>query len=142
MFPISTAVPSTFEAFMAANDLTHDHPNLDGWRRVWQNQLQVEATVPAVTPPCPAWCTLPAGHEYDSTDGWGDDLVFLRRHVAFEGGKIADVSATERNHAGTVTVDEPGIFLSVADDDYPVEQVIVIAAELLESAVVLDRITR
>jgi hypothetical protein len=58
MFLTSTAVPSTFDAFMAANNITADHPNLDGWRRVWQNELQVEATVPAVTPACPAWCTL------------------------------------------------------------------------------------
>lgn len=44
MFPTSTAVPPTFGAFMVANDLTHDHPNIDGWRKVWQNELRVEAT--------------------------------------------------------------------------------------------------
>ncbi len=139
MFPTSTAVPPTFDAFMAENDLTADHPNLDGWRVLWRRELDIATQAPAVIPPCPPWCVRDAGHDYDSTDGFGDDLSFERRHVAFE-GTVADVSATEHNRAGAVTLDEPGIYLSLRDDERPVDEVRAIAAELLEAADVLDRL--
>jgi hypothetical protein len=141
MFPTFTPVPPTFEAFMAANDLTADHPNLDGWRELWRRELDIASQAPAVIPPCPPWCLLDQGHEYDSTDGHGDDVTFERQHVAFD-GEVADVSALEHNRAGTVTVDEPGIYLSLRDDERPAEEVRAIAAELLNAADVLDGVTR
>ena len=141
MYSVDTAVPSTFEAFLAANDLTHDHPNLEGWRRVWQNELQVEATVPAVTPPCPAWCTLPAGHPYDSYDVGSDlPMTHLRGHVGFTAEHV-QVDATERSQDGAVTVDVPTAFVNVEDDLDP-KAVRAFAADLLRAADELDRITR
>jgi hypothetical protein len=141
MFPTITPCPPTFEAFMAENDLTPDHPTLDNWRALWERERAIEAHAPTVIPPCPSWCILGAGHDYPSTDGHGDDVTFERQHVAFE-GTVADVSATEHNGGGTVTIDEPGVYLSLRDDERPVEEVRAIAAELLEAADVLDRLTR
>jgi hypothetical protein len=139
MFPIVTPCPPTFEAFMAEHNLTSDHPTLDNWRAMWERERSIEDHAPTVIPPCPSWCSLDAGHDYDSTDGYGDDVDFQRQHVAFD-GSVADVGATEHNRAGTVTVDEPGVYLSLRDDERPVEQVRAIAAELLEAADVLDRL--
>jgi len=141
MFPISTAVPSTFEAFMAANSITHDHPNLDGWRRVWQNELQVEADAPTVIPACPGWCTLPAGHEYTSYDGVADGpMTHLREHTGFTAERV-QVDATERNTGGAVTVDVPTAFVNV-EDDLDAAAVRAFAADLLRAADELDRITQ
>jgi len=141
MFPITTAVPATFEAFMAANNLTHDHPNLDGWRRVWQNEVQVEAGAPTVMPPCPDWCTLPAGHPYDSYDVGGDlPLTHLREHAGFTAEHV-QVDATERNQDGRVTVDAPTAFVNV-EDDLDAAAVRAFAADLLRAADELDRITQ
>lgn len=145
-FPVeSSTVPPTFEAFRAEHNIPADHPNLDGWQAVWRREQEVAAFAPTVIPPCPAWCNLPAGHDYDSTDGSGDELTYQRRHVAFEGDKLADVSATEGNCFGTVTVELPYVYLSLVDgngDESSVEQVRALAAELLQAAAVLDRITR
>ncbi len=141
MFSISTAVPDSFEAFMVANNITHDHPNLDGWRCVWQDQLQVEATVPAVTPACPDWCTLAAGHPYDSYDVGSDlPMTHLREHSGFTAGHV-QVDATERNQGGAVTVDVPTAFVCV-EDDLDAAAVRAFAADLLRAADELDEITR
>jgi hypothetical protein len=131
--------PPTFEEYRRQHDLDDDHPNLDGWRKVWERELQAEQNAPTVIPPCPDWCALPAGHGYDSTDGWDDDLTFERRHVAFE-GKVAHVSATERNHSGEVTVGPLEVFIEVQGRDYPVDVVSAVAAELVEAADVLERL--
>ncbi len=141
MYSVHTAVPSTFETFMAANDLTHDHPNLDGWRRVWQNELEVESSAPTVMPPCPAWCTLPAGHPYDSYDVGSDlPMTHMRGHVGFTAEHV-QVDATERNQNGMVTVDVPTAFVNV-EDDLDAAAVRAFAADLLRAADELDRITR
>ncbi len=141
MYSVHTAVPSTFEAFMAANDLTHDHPNLEGWRRVWQNELQVEAGAPTVIPACPDWCTLPAGHGYHSYDVGADlPITHLRDHVGFTGEHV-QVDATERNQDGTVTVDVPTAFVNI-EADLDAAALRALAAELLEAADVLDRLSQ
>ncbi len=62
------AVPSTFDEYVRVHNLPADHQNLEGWRKVWQRELQVEANAPKVIPTCPDWCALTAGHGYD---GWG-----------------------------------------------------------------------
>jgi hypothetical protein len=139
--PDRPAVPSTFAEYMRQHDIPADHPNLDGWRKLWQQERQAEQHAPRVIPPCPFWCRLPEGHDYDSVDGFGDDLVFERTHVAFE-GKVAGVSATERNRAGEVTVEPLEVFLDVRSEAYPVDVVRAVAAELVEAADVLERISR
>ncbi len=131
---------ATFAEYMREHDIPADHPNLDGWRRVWQRDLQVEQQKPAVIPPCPEWCRLQEGHDYTEADGWGADLTFERHHVAFQ-GKVADVQATEHNRSGEVTIDAPVIYLDLRDDEYPVDVVRALAAELVEAADVLERLT-
>lgn len=140
MFPTSTAVPPTFEAFMAEHDIPADHPNLEGWERVWRNEREVESTTPAVTPPCPGWCTLPAGHPYDSYDVGADlPMTHLRGHTGFSTERV-QVDATERSSGGTVTVDAPTAFVNI-EDDLDAEAVRAFAADLLRAADELDRIT-
>ncbi len=69
----------------------------------------------------------------------GNALPSSTRHVAFE-GTIADVSATEHNRYGCVTVDVPEIYLDVYRRDYPADSVRAMAAELVQAADVLDRL--
>ncbi len=142
MFPTSSAtVPSTFSAYMAEHDIPADHENLDGWRRVWRNELEVEASTPTVMPPCPRWCTLPADHPYPSYDVGADlPMTHLRDHVGFTAERV-QVDATERNTGGTVTVDVPTAFVNV-EDDLDAAAVRAFAADLLRAADELDRITR
>ncbi len=130
---------ATFQDYMRQHDIAHDHPNLKGWRKLWQRETQAEQHKPTVIPPCPSWCRLPEGHGYTELDGFDEDLTFERRHVAFE-GKVADVYATEHNHFGAVTLDEPAIYLNVRNEDYEVDIVRAVAAELVEAADLLERL--
>jgi hypothetical protein len=131
---------ATFADYMREHDIPVDHPNVDGWHKVWQRDQQAEQQKPTTIPPCPVWCRLAEGHDYSEVDGFGEDLTFERQHVAFQ-GKVADVQATEHNRAGEVTVDAPVIFLDVRGDAYPVDVVRAMAAELVEAADVLERLT-
>jgi hypothetical protein len=135
------AVPATFDEYLRLHGIPADHPNLEGWREVWKRDLYAEQNAPTVIPPCPEWCRLPAGHDYLSVDGFDEDLTFERQHVAFE-GKVADVLVTEHNRAGEVTVDAAELYLDVRRDGYPVEVVRALAAELVEAADVLKRLTQ
>ncbi len=131
---------ATFEDYRREHGIADDHPNLDGWRALWQHELQIEQHRPTVIPPCPSWCVLPAGHDYPSVDVSGDELTFERDHLAFE-GKVGDVQATEHNRAGRVTVDVPVIYLDVRSDlACPAYVARALAAELLEAADVLERL--
>ncbi len=136
---VSAMVPATFADYMREHDISADHPNLDGWRALWQREQQAERHRPTSIPPCPYWCQLPAGHDYTEIDDFDDDLTFERRHVAFE-GKVADVYATEHNHFGTVTLDGPAIYLNVRTEDYPADLVRAVAAKLVEAADLLERL--
>jgi hypothetical protein len=136
------AVPATFAEYMREHDIPADHPNLDEWRALWEHELQVEANAPTVIPPCPSWCIRTAGHDYDSTDGWDDELTFERDHLAFK-GEVADVQATEHNRCGVVTLDAPIIYLSLdRDGERTAEQTRTVAAELVEAADVLERLLK
>ncbi len=135
----AAAVPATFAVYMREHDIPADHPNLDGWRALWQREQQAEQHRPRTVPPCPSWCLLLAAHDYSDVDGWDEDLTFEREHVAFR-GDVADVQATEHNRASEVTVDAPVIFLDVRTDAYAVDVVRAIAAELVEAADLLERL--
>jgi hypothetical protein len=130
---VPAAVPATFAQYMREHDIPHDHPNLDGWRALWQQELQAEQHKPTSIPPCPPWCRLPDGHDYPSVDGFGDALTFERQHVAFQ-GTVADVTATESNHFGEVTVGPLEVFLDVRSAAYSVSAVRAAAAELVQAA--------
>jgi hypothetical protein len=140
MFSTLTPCPPTFEAFMAEHNIAPDHPTLGNWRALWERERAIEDHAPTVIPPCPSWCILDSGHEYTSTDGYGDDVSFERQHIAFEGETVASVDATEHNKSGVITFDEPSIYLSQRDDGYSAEHVRAVAAEMLAAADVLDRI--
>lgn len=81
-------------------------------------------------PPCPPWCTVGSGHEYDCTDGahliidgttapyLTDDPVALIRYHCSDGTEYgAYVEQEERNESGTVTLGE--IRLAMSEYDLP-----------------------
>lgn len=132
-------VPATFDDYMAKLNITADHGNLDGWRKVYEHELYAEAHAPAVIPACPSWCVDPDGHDYDSTDGAGEQLTFHRFHHA-PVGPLLSVDALEHNHDGTVTMDAPSVHL----DERPevgASGARALAADLLAAADLLDSIT-
>lgn len=136
-------VRATAEAllsFVVSTEPTNDHLTDPRWAAVAEHERYVEANAPVIIPPCPSWCRLPEGHDYPSVAGFGPDLTFERQHVAFE-GKVTEVAATEHNHRGTVTVDEPEVYLNVRSEAYSVDVVRAVAAELAEAADVLERLT-
>lgn len=139
MFPTETAVPATFAEYMTLHNVPADHPNLDGYRVMWERALYVETSVPKVIPPCPSWCQSPDGHEYDSTDGYDETLTYIRSHMAMERPHLW-VDAWEHNCAGVVTMQAPSI-CTPDQGDLDSSQARAYAAELLEAADLLDRIT-
>ena len=139
MFPTSTAVPSTFEAYMAEHNVPADHPNLDAWQVLYERESIVEAAAPKTIPPCPSWCHMPAGHDYESTDGFTPGkIVFIRNHVAEHETPSTQISALEENLNDAVTVRPAGTFVTVSEDDYDAPGLRQLAAELLAAADVLD----
>lgn len=107
---------------------------------------QQEAACAALDiPPCPDWCTLPAGHEYsdvpadqdESATGW----TFSRSHSW--GNKTDDVSQDELNAGGVVRLGPASIFVYQEETfDIDAEQTRALArrvsADLLELADRLD----
>lgn len=143
MFPTSsTAVPSSFEDYMREHNLSPDHATLENHRVLWQLERRVDDEAPTVIPACPSWCTQLAGHGYPSYNGAldGQPITYDRQHVAFQ-GEFLDVSATERNTEGVVSLDVPSGYLYGEKGDLTVEQVRAIAAEMTRAAEVLDAIT-
>lgn len=76
--------PLTFEQYLLDNNksMSMDSINVDSWRVLFEREQFTNANAPKVIPPCPAWCIQPAGHEYDSADGAGADLVFERQQTS------------------------------------------------------------
>jgi hypothetical protein len=100
-----------------------------------------EANYPKVTPPCPPWCrfaeTYPTlEHGYDSvlTD---DETTFTRIHASGSGD--AHLAQSEFNRGGTVSFGDPYIYTD--DEEMTSAQARAFAAELLNSADMLDEIT-
>lgn len=137
MFPITSTIPDTFEQFVEQHNLPADHGNLEGWRRVYEQQKIVETNAPTVIPPCPWWCKDPAGHDYTSTDGWDDDLTFQRFH-SHPVGQLS-VDTIEHNVAGVVTLDPAGVYVDERGDN-DAAHCRALAADLLAAADLLDRI--
>ncbi len=110
-----------------------------------EHQRFVEDHAPKVIPPCPAWCVQPAGHDYDGTDGSGEDLTFERTHVALDGERLAidailAIDAMEHNHHGTVATEVPLLYVN-HEGNFDAEQARAFAAELLSAADLLATIT-
>ncbi len=99
---------------------------------------------PTVIPPCPSWCALPAGHEYNSFMGGvePENIDFTRSHVSSTGERPhASVGQFEhQNVRGAVTLDEPTIYLSV-EADLTAEQAEEYAADLLAAAALLRQVS-
>jgi len=104
-----------------------------------EHQRFVEDHAPKVIPPCPPCCVLPARHDYDGTDGTGEDLTFERTHVALETEHLS-VNAKETNRHGIFEVRVPTLWVE-RDDTLNAAQARAFAAELLSAADLLDTIT-
>lgn len=106
-------------------------------------ESEVEAAAPKVVPACPSWCTLPTGHDYPSVSDDESGVTFSREHVAASFGHV-DVYASENNTGGTVTLAEPvaWVHTDTSEGDLDAGQLRQLAAEVLNAAEVLDRLTR
>lgn len=93
-------------------------------------------------PPCPSWCELPAGDEYDSYDTSPNDDGSVT-HSRFHERQIGsvDVTAIEHNRAGYVEV--TGLSIECPEtrrEDVSAEQDRMIAADLIAAADLRDTI--
>jgi hypothetical protein len=91
------------------------------------------ASIKPTPPACPAWCTQPAGHDYDCTDG---DEGFIRSHSTERNDRRAWVWQRETNTAGVLTFEE--VSIGVDEGDLGADQARKLAADLLAAADVLD----
>ncbi len=131
---------ATFEDYRREHGIADDDPALWLYRQQWEIEAEAERHRPATMPPCPEWCLLPAGHDYDSIGG--HPISLERQHVAFSGRLAVGVDATERCREGEVVVEQPVAIVDMTDLDRPVEDLRAAAAELVEAAETLERLTR
>ena len=89
-----------------STEIEHDEPRTHEELR--RQEAVAEASYPKAHPPCPPWCCLPAGHRYDSTE-W-DLVTHLRYHqLNPDVWDDANVTQSERNQGGVVSLDPPVI---------------------------------
>lgn len=137
----------TFEQWLAekfpdADWVAGDH--LAQARRMYDGERLVEEHMPAELPPCPKWCTLDAGHGYDSFMGGvagPDDLDFTRIHYSSTDERpLVAVSQMEHQDVhGVVRLDDAAIYLS-AEADLDAEQAEAYATDLRAAALLLRQI--
>lgn len=74
-------------------------------------QEAVDAATPAAVPPCPSWCTEPAGHGYELVDGdLEEGLTFVRHHFRDTGtGALAALVQEESNRTGQAELQAPTV---------------------------------
>lgn len=106
---------------------------------------EIEAAAPKVMPACPDWCNKPAGHEYDSTTGAGEDLAFHRYHSSvadWDSEPPCRVEALEAHFAdGVVHLDVSVVTVySENTEQLTPKGARHLARHLLEAAELLDRI--
>jgi hypothetical protein len=94
---------------------------------------------------CPDWCNKPAGHEYDSITGAGEDRAFHRYHSSvadWDTEPACRVEALETRFVdGQVEVDGPAIAVySENRSDLTPNGARLLARQLLEAAELLERI--
>jgi hypothetical protein len=110
------------------------------WLAMVAREQRVAAEQPTTTPPCPSWCTLPAGHGYDMTGDVldGQPVEYLRTHVAEERVDAgAWLEQRETNAGGVVTLDPPGIVVDVPSDDLTFDQALQLSRDVTAAAVAL-----
>lgn len=137
---------TTFPAYLdriAAHGLTvpTEPEHVEHLRQLWTMERKAEESYPQVIPPCPSWCALGAGHQYDSyaADGAGQPYVHTRFHEAYIGR--ATVGTLESNKAGRVTVGPASVMMTDRIEDITAEQAREVASDLLLAADLLDSIT-
>ena len=122
---------------MTSTDEQRRQQFLDGLERERQ---QYEANKPTATLPCPPWCVLSSGHEYEGTLR-EDRETYVRDHVSTTEADVW-VAQEERNRHGVVTVAEP-VVRSLEIEFHPgvdSTRARQAARELLEAAADLDKI--
>jgi hypothetical protein len=143
--------PPTFEEYLArwVNHGIGVEDHLDEIREMFDRErLAVQLhPAPADMPPCPSWCTFPPGHGYDSLDDFDVQagmVTLLRAHTSEHGDLDAGgcVSQDESLRDGQVTLAEPVILTGPNLDSITAAEARQRAAELLNLADRLDRITQ
>lgn len=94
---------------------------------------------------CPTWCNKPAGHEYDSTSGAGDELAFHRYHSSvadWDHEPACRVEALETHCLdGLLEVDEPSIAVySESGAQMTASGARILARQLLQAAELIDEL--
>jgi hypothetical protein len=88
----------------------------------------------APTPPCPAWCGLPPGHEYDSIDHDGN-LVRCHERIVAESFDVA-IAMVQSETAGSTDIrtTDPEILVYAEDTPLTGQQARQLAGWLLIAA--------
>lgn len=120
MSTLPTTFP-TFEQWLADSFPTADRGNAENvaaMRKVYDRSRFVEEHAPTTIPPCPSWCALEAGHDYDSTLALPAELDYVRTHTSSTAAAaMAAVDQMEHNDGrGAVTLDEATVYVQVEKD--------------------------
>lgn len=134
---MTTTTYPTFEQWIDDNFPNADRNNADNaaaLRKVYDNDRVVAENAPTVIPPCPSWCVLKPGHDYASAIA--SDLDYVRTHTSSTTAR-ASVDLMEHNDGrGTVTLDEPTVFVYV-EADLDVQGAVGLSDELRSAAELL-----
>lgn len=139
MLSSSRTMPgATFEEYAALHKLPLGNTDVEAWRRVYEQDKLAQANAPTTIPPCPSWCSWPAGHEYDSVAKYDVEmLTYTRFHEAPVGSLT--VSVHERNRDGVVTLDPAQVYVEEAPD-LTLDKARVFAADMNAAVEMLDTI--
>lgn len=105
-------------------------------RNMRERDAHLARIKPTVIPPCPTWCSLPAGHDYESVD---EGEGFCRNHSTETGAQFAFVTQLETNTAGVLTFEDASVFVDEGNLD--AAQAGAFVVELVAAADLLDRLT-
>lgn len=109
------------------------------------DRIHTQPDLPAVTPACPSWCALPAGHEYHSWSRSVEDgtAYSVRLHISAS-DKDVWLVAQENNADGAATLLPPEIVVDLGGGGHigDVEYARRLGWEILAAAELLDHVTR
>jgi hypothetical protein len=151
MFPTSSTIPPTFEQYVDRFGIPEgtlaEHG--DEIREMYDRERLAQQLhpAPADMPPCPPWCTFEPGHTYDSIDDLDVEagmVTLVRAHSTehIDRGSGGSLSQDESLRDGQVTLAEPVILTGPNLDSVTAAEARQRAAELLNLADRLDRITQ
>lgn len=105
----------------------------------------LDAAVDAIKrEPCPDWCTLPAGHRYDSVTGLDLSEGVTRPHEHRVSAEVAVFSDETRAPDSTITTTAPRVMLSLrrGGEDMTAERAYELGKTLRQAALLAQRIER